>query len=152
MADNNFEAITSQEQLDTIIGERLSRAEKKHAEATAGLQKELETSKASITELEKKIKGYETKYAGVDEKIAEMQKTIKTHETDSVKTRIANEFNIPYGMRDRLRGDTEDEIRADARTLSELLPKADYSKSSEVKTSKEDNNRAAMKGMLKELE
>lgn len=119
-----FEAITSQEQLDSIIKDRLDRAGKKHSEATAELQKELEQLRTSNTELSSKLKDYDEKYSNVDSVISELQGKVKSYETDSVKTRVSREYGIPWEMRDRLRGETEEEIRNDARAFSELLPKS----------------------------
>lgn len=122
-AKKEFEAITSQEQLDSIIKDRLDRASKKHSEATAELQKELESLKTTNTELSGKLSEYDSKYANVDVVISDLQGKVKSYETDSVKTRVSREYGIPWELRDRLRGETEEEIRNDARALSEILPK-----------------------------
>ena len=143
-----FTVIETQEQLDAIIKGRLEREEKKHSEATAGLQSEIETLKSTNDNLIEKLKGFE----GVEEKIAEMQNTIKTYESDSVKTRIAREVGIPYEMRDRLRGETEEEIKADAEFFKKLMPQnTPTPKSTEVIPTDETEEQKAYKEMLKNL-
>lgn len=150
--NNEFTVIETQEQLDSILKGRLEREAKKHSEATAGLQSEIETLKSTNAELSARIKDYDEKYSGIDEKIATMQNTIKTYESDSVKTRVAREFGIPYEMRDRLRGETEDEIRADAETFKKLIPQNQpIPKSTEVVPTEENDRTEAYKKLLKNL-
>lgn len=145
-SEKKFEAITSQEQLDTIIKDRLERASKKHSEATAELQKELESLRATNTELSGKISDYDKKYENVDAVISDLQGKVKSYETDSVKTRVSREYGIPWELRDRLRGETEEEIRNDARALSELLPKNSAPrKSSENSPSNGDEHKEALR-------
>lgn len=144
----DFKVIETQEQLEAIIKGRLERAEKKYSEATAGLQSEIETLKSTNEELTERLKGFD----GVEEKIATMQNTIKTYESDSVKTRIAREVGIPYEMRDRLRGETEEEIKADAELFKKLMPQnASVLKSTEVPPTEESDEKRAYKEMLKNL-
>lgn len=144
--DKKFEAITSQEQLYAIIKDRLDRASKKHSEATAELQKELDSLKTTNTELSGKLSDYEKKYANVDAVISDLQGKVKSYETDSVKTRVAREYGIPWELRDRLRGDTEEEIRNDARALSEILPKNSAPrKSSDTTPANGDEHKEALR-------
>lgn len=146
-----FEAITTQEQLDSIIKGRLEREAKKHSEATAELQRELDTLKASHTEASEKLREYETKAAETSTELEGLRAQVKKYETDSVKTAICKEFNIPFEMRDRLRGETEEEIKADAQALASLLPKQSApQKSTETKPNGDDNS-AALREMVKNL-
>lgn len=146
--NNEFTIIETQEQLDAVLKGRLEREAKKHSEATAGLQSEIETLKSTNAELTAKLESY----AGVEEQISDMKKTIATYETDSVKTRIAREVGIPYEMRDRLRGETEEEIKADAENFLKLIPKNQpVHKSSEIAPANEDNKQEAYMKLLKNL-
>ncbi len=122
MADD-FKPIETQEQLNAIIGERLSRLEKKNSEETAGLRKEIETltkakdeNAAKLAESEKKLKESESK--------------VKEYETAAVKARIAKEAGIPEGFVDRLRGTTEEELKKDAEELKKLFPEGHAPKKS----------------------
>lgn len=53
--------------------------------------------------------------------IAELQKQIKGYETTATKQRIAREKGIPVEMADRLTGETEKDIRADADSMMGTL-------------------------------
>lgn len=120
----NFVAITTQEEFDARISERLKReretlakryeekyagyvARDEHEQAVAELNDQLaaarqaaEESKATIDGLNAKVRGYETA---------------------SVKTRIAHEVGLPYELADRLTGDDEKAIREDAEKLTKLM-------------------------------
>lgn len=84
-----FKVIETQEQLDAILKGRLEREQKKHSEATAGLQSEIETLKSTNAELSARIKDYDEKYSGIDEKLTTMQNTIK----NTSPTRLKREFH-----------------------------------------------------------
>ena len=118
---SEFKAIETQDQLDAIIGERLKREkatyEKQHAgwlspEAVAEQTKDMMTAEQAA----EKYKGYLS-----PEDAAEKDAKIKAYETDSVKMRIAHEKNIPYELVNRLSGDTEEEIRADADAFAKFV-------------------------------
>ena len=118
-----FQTIETQEQLDAIIKGRLDREIKKHSETTAELQSQLDLLKASNDELVQKLEESTTKYAEYDKTILELNGKVAKYESDSVKTRICKEVGIPFEMMDRLKGDTEDEIRKDALEFLNYLPK-----------------------------
>lgn len=154
-----FTPIETQEQLNEVIKGRLEREQKKHSEATAELQnkydeqsKEFEALKSANAEHEATIKALKEKYAGVDDTIADLQNKVKAYESDSVKTRICNEVGIPLDMKDRLKGETEDELKADAEAFLKLLPKnKPVQKSTEVIPTETEDKKRALKEMLKNL-
>lgn len=84
--------------------------------------------------------------------ITELQKQIKGYETNALKQRIAKEKGIPYEMADRLAGETEKDIRADADTMAGTLraykgaaPLADH------QTPAEEGTRAKLRNMLSKM-
>lgn len=145
----DFTPIETQEQLDSIIGERLKRDRETQAKkyegfispddytkkcteydnTISGLQKAIEDGKATATELEA------------------AKAKIKNYEIGSVKTKVAHECGLPYEMAERLRGETEEDIRKDAEALKGMFPKkpAPPLRSDEPTV---DSNRAAMKKLL----
>lgn len=155
MAD--FEAITSQEQLDGVIKGRLEREAKKYEGYTS--PKDLEALKGEydkqIADLNAALEVAGKKQAGHEKELAERDAKIKGYETESIKSRIAHEEGLPYGMSSRLSGDTEDDIRADARALSDLLrlskPAAPLAEP-EKPVGTQDSHRAALKKMLKSID
>lgn len=148
-----FKPINSQEELDSIFKKRLEREKKKNAEATAGLQTELETLKASNKELSSKGKEYE----GLTKEVEELRAKVKDYETNSVKMRIAKELGIPEEMANRLRGDNEEDIRKDAMEFYSALPKTTApQRRTEVMTSEDDgittvNDKSALRSLLQEM-
>ena len=122
MAD--FTPITTQDQFDAAIGERL----KRERETLAKKYSDYEDLKTKVADYEKQIgqltrdaAGAAKKYAGYDKDLADLQAKVKGYETDSVKTRIAHETGLPYELAGRLTGEDEAAIRKDAEALSKLL-------------------------------
>ena len=125
-----FEAITTQEQLDSVIGERLERERNKvHSEYTEKLEgyealKEKATGyESQIEEWNKTIEENNGKIEEFEKSAGEMQAKLKGYETNSVKMRIANEMGIPFELASKLSGDDEEAIRKDAETVSKFIAK-----------------------------
>lgn len=108
-----FTPINTQEEFDALISDRIQRAQntvrKEYADYDS-VKSELSTAK---TDLEKAAQ----QNTDLSNQIKELQEKLSKSETDSAKTRIALETGIPYEMRNRLNGTTEDEIRKDAEEL-----------------------------------
>lgn len=127
MAD--FLPITTQEQLDNLIKDRLGRERetlaKKYEEYTSpdDLSKIKGDYDKQIASLTKEAESSAKKYADFDRQITERDSKIKSYETASVKTRIAHETGLPYEMASRLSGESEDDIRKDAESLVKLIGK-----------------------------
>lgn len=145
---SEFKAIETQEAFDEAIKERLSRAERSVEEKYKGF--------LSPEDVEKKYSGYlspeqvEEKYKGYlsPEEVEKKDSAIKRYETDSAKTRIALENELPYEMASRLSGETEEDIKKDAEAFAKLLKAqkgAPPMKSTETSV---DSKKAAMKKML----
>lgn len=124
MADSNFTPIETQEQFDAAISSRLQRERETAAKRYEGW--------TSPEELQNIRSGYDTQLKGLQDELkaaktthaAELRdrdQTIARYETDSVKTRVAMELGLPYGMASRLTGGTEEEIRADAEALKGIM-------------------------------
>ena len=122
-----FTPITTQEQFDQAIGERLKRkeAEVRKEYADYDTQKQTITEKESkITELEKTITELNGKISGYEQTIGEKDAKIKGYETDSVKTRIAREMGLSFDAVDLLTGDNEEAIKKSATTLKAFVDSA----------------------------
>ena len=149
---SEFKAITTQEEFDAAIGDRLKRERDTVKKGYEGyLSPEEVTQKyagyLSPEDEAKKYKGYLS-----PEEVAKKDAIIKGHETNSVKMRIAHETGIPYELAGRLSGETEDDIRKDAESLSKLMgtQQAPPLASTERGIAGSDT-RAALKGMLTNL-
>ncbi|MFV0414493.1 MAG: DUF4355 domain-containing protein [Oscillospiraceae bacterium] len=122
-----FTPITTQEQFDLAIGERIKRERetlsKKYGdyEAIKGKVSEYETK---IGELNTSIRATAEKYSGYDKQLEELQGKVKGYEANSVKMRIARDAGIPYELAERLTGENEAAIKKDADMLAKLLGKS----------------------------
>lgn len=114
---DEFKPINTQEELDAVIRSRLERERNKFADydaikaSNADLQKALDKAKADM----------QTAAQTSAKKIAELEKQNKDYATAAVKTRIAAEYGIPADIKDRLCGETEEDIKKDAERLAPLF-------------------------------
>lgn len=110
-----FKAITSQEQLDAIISERL----KRERDTVAKQYSDYEQLKKSNKSYENELKALREE----NKRVSELESKVQKYETDSVKTRIAHEYGIPVELATRLNGSNEEEFRKDAELLADLVKK-----------------------------
>lgn len=117
-----FKAIETQEELDRIIQERLSREKGKFADydeiktRNAALEAELDDLKSTIEESSNAAKTHE-------QTIADLNKQIAEKETVNLRTRIALQNGLPIDLANRLVGDDEESIKADAERLASFVSK-----------------------------
>ena len=124
MAD--FTPITTQEEFDSRISERLQRERAKYSDYEdlknkAEQYKDYDDLKKSVETLTGEKNTLQESLNAANSTIEEQKTTIKGYETGSVKTRIAQELGIPYQMIDRLKGETEEDIRKDAESIRKLI-------------------------------
>ena len=122
-----FTPITTQEQFDSVMKDRLERERssvtKKYEGYTSPtdveqIKKDYDTQ---ISTLSKDAETKAKKYEDYDKQLADRDSKIKSYETASVKTRIAHETGLPYEMANRLSGEAEEDIRKDAEALVKLI-------------------------------
>lgn len=121
-----FKAITTQEEFDKAIQDRLNRQkealEKQYADyeeikaRNQDLETEVGTLKTALAESNEKASNY-------DKDLSDLNAKIAGYETANMRTRIALQHGIPYDLASRLIGDDEESIAADAKKLSELVGK-----------------------------
>lgn len=116
-----FDPINTQEELDQIIQARIER-ERKTLETKYSDYDALKTQVADLTQ---KLKDEQTKHSDTVKQIADLQNAVKGYELEALKTNIAQETGIPFALRGRLQGNTEEEIRKDAETLVGLIGQKD---------------------------
>lgn len=150
-----FTPITTQEEFDAAIGERIRR-ERETLSKKYGDYEELKTMsadyKAQIATLNQTIADYTEKTAQRDKSIAELQAKIKGYETASVKTRIAQESGLPYELAQRLSGETEADIRKDAEAISRIIAgQKKYSSPLKSTEPAGDGKREALRALTAEL-
>lgn len=121
-----FKPIESQEALDAVIKNRLERNTKTVTEEVTrkyeGYLSPVDVAKAR-EEDGKKIAELTDKLKGQDTVIADLTAKNKAYELGSAKVRIALESGIPYELADKLSGEDEESIKADALKLSRFVAK-----------------------------
>ena len=116
-----FTPIETQEQLDSIIGERIKEIREKAEKRFEGYLSPEEVTKKfegylSPDEVTKKYEGYLS-----PEEVAAKDAEIKGYAANAVKTRIAHELGLSYESIDFLKGEDEESIRKSAETLKALV-------------------------------
>ena len=102
------------EVIDQIMKEHGKAIQSAKPQDYDSLKEENEQLKQRIGELEgtvEELKGYK-------DQLTEKDNLIKEYELKNVKYRIAVEAGIPLALADRLSGETEEEIKADAEKLA----------------------------------
>jgi hypothetical protein len=153
MAD--FKPITTQEEFDAAIGDRIKRERESMAKKYGDyddLKKRVADQETEIGTLTRERDDNAKKYAGYDKTVADLQAQVKGYEASSVKMRIAHETGIPYEMATRLRGETEEDIRKDAAILARFVSKNKYTGPLKGEgPDGESAERASMRQMLQNL-
>lgn len=114
---SDFKPITTQEEFDVAIKERLSREKAKYSD--------YDQLKSRVTELETENVGLKSTIeannqskADADKQLEVLQNQIAGYETASLRTRVALQHGLPYDLADRLQGNDEESFKADAERLA----------------------------------
>lgn len=110
--------LMTQEEVNKLVGSEKAKAKSKAETEAAEKYKDFDAFK-------EKAEKYDADIGSKDGKIKELEDKVKKYESDSVKTRIAKAAGLPEGMADRLRGETEEELKADAEGLAKFITKKD---------------------------
>lgn len=155
-----FETITTQEQFDEMVKDRLEREREKFSgfdeyRTKAGeydtVKKERDEFQESIKALQKAIEGDEEN-AGYKKRVEELSGEVEKYKINTLKTAIAREKGIPTEFADRLTGKDEEELRKDAESIAKVFKTGRRQQplaSNEPNTI--DKKTAAMKNMLDKL-
>lgn len=108
-----FTPITTQEELNKLIGNRVKSLKEEHEKETAEYQRQIADLTAAADSAAKK-------YAKYDQEMAEKDAKIKGYETNSVKMRIAHEMGLAYEAASFLQGEDEEAIKKSAESLKKL--------------------------------
>lgn len=101
-----FTPINTQEEFDAAVLERYGDID--------ALKQSAETAGQNLTTANERIGTLEKSNADLDKKV-------KTYQAEQTKVKIAMSMGLPYEMAERLRGETEKDIRADAEAMKKLL-------------------------------
>ncbi|CYW67384.1 capsid assembly scaffolding protein Gp46 family protein [Streptococcus suis] len=117
---SEFKVIETQEELDNIVKARLNRLKEQYADydelksrvstleaENAGLKNTVAQSNQTAADYESQIEGYKSTIAG--------------YETAKTKTAIALKYGLPFEFADRLQGEDEESLTADAERFASLM-------------------------------
>lgn len=107
------------EVIDKIMKEHGKTIQSVKPEDYDDIKAENKTLKDTVTTLENSLKEFE----GYEDKLAEKDNKIKEYELKNLKYRIANENGIPLELASKLSGETEEDLKKDAETLSSFITK-----------------------------
>lgn len=119
-----FQAITSQEQLDSVIGERLRRQKEQFEEEIKEYKALKEINKKLQAELEQKnqfIEESKKETSMRTEDYEKLEKELSSLKLQQLKQKIAINNGIPLDLANRLSGEDEETLLEDAKTLSQFI-------------------------------
>ncbi|WP_326931507.1 DUF4355 domain-containing protein [Enterococcus avium] len=152
---SDFKVIETQEELDKIIQARLDRQkeslEKQFADydqlktRNEELENEVGTLRTTINDTNEKAKDYDTV-------ISDLNAKISGYETANLRTKIALQNGLPIDLADRLVGDDEESLNADAQRFAGYVkPAAPVPPLKDAETPLGDNKSNAYKNLLNGL-
>ena len=123
-----FTPIETQEQFDAMVKERVERAKKSTAKEFETQLKDLESIKEQLTSkdaeleaLKAKITDFESEKKANEESYQGMQKELSELKLKALKTNVAIEAGLPADLADRLTGEDEETLKADAEKLASFV-------------------------------
>lgn len=119
---SDFTPITTQEEFDSAIKDRLNREREKFSD--------YETIKTQNTEYAEALATYKSQVEDLTSKNTEFKKSVATlqqkvtgYEKANLKIKVAQEAGIPYELANKLSGDDEKALKKDAETLKKFITK-----------------------------
>lgn len=127
-----FKAITTQEEFEAAIKDRLDRINAKYADyddlkkkagESDGLRKDLENANAEIKKLKDAADAAAATLANHDQEVGSLKDRAEKAEKSLLQRTIAEEAGLPSSLASRLAGSTEAEMREDAKNLAQFVTK-----------------------------
>lgn len=156
---SEFKVIETQEDFDKAIQKRLAQKDRELAETykeylSPEKVKDLKDSyESKIADIKKSLDAATEKITKNDQIVSDLTKRAQTAETSLLKTKIAHEKGLPLELAGRLVGSTEEELTADAETLSGIIKPSHSAPlhTGEVKGGQSGTPNQAMLGLLSSL-
>ena len=143
--------ITTQEELDKIIKDRIERAENKVRER----YKDYEQIKANLEKMQAEKGESEASH---QKEIDALNGKISALTIESLRAKAAREYGIPYDFQDRLKGTTAEELEADAKALAPMFQRGQVGQTNGIafrandpKPADGDKTREALRGWLSDV-
>lgn len=116
-----FTPITTQEDFDKAIATRLQRERDKAVKETEGRFADYEQLKSDIESFKSKYEEINGQLTEKNTEVDKLNAQIKANETANTRAKVARELGIPFDMADRIKGETEDEMKEDAKILASFV-------------------------------
>lgn len=117
---SEFTPITTQEDLDKIIKNRLDRERAKYSDYDT-LQTKIEELEKEKLNLQSTIDGYKKSDSNNISKISDLEKKVSEWEMTSLKQQVALRCGLPFELHDRLTGVDEESLTEDAQRLASFM-------------------------------
>lgn len=120
----NFKPIETQEELNNLIASRLERAKESVKKEYEEKYKDYDAYKSQIEALNNDKNSLETQLNELNEKLSTfdaLDAKTKKLEAENLKIKIALSEGIPFEMAGRLAGETEEEIKRDAKAMANFI-------------------------------
>lgn len=147
-----FKPIETQEELDAIITKRLDRERRKIGEEYsdyAELKKAREEYEKTISALQGELAQAKETIGTHDTTVSELTEKVKGYEIREQRRKIALETGLSIELADRIQGEDEESMKADAENLAKVFNRPTPLASAEqTQVSSEE---AAYRTMLKDL-
>lgn len=154
---SEFKVIETQEQFDSMIADRISRAKesvKKDYEgwiSPAALEEKEKGYNDQITSLNETINKNKEDIKSANASMEDMKKKLAKYESDSVKTRIAGEFGLSADAIGFLQGDDEESIKKSAEALKNLMGPRHPAPLGSYEGGGEDDTKEAYRKMIRNI-
>lgn len=120
----NFKPIETQEELNNLIASRLERAKESVKKEYEEKYKDYDAYKSQVETLNNDKNSLETQLNELNEKLSTfdaLDTKTKKLEAENLKIKIALSEGIPFEMAGRLAGETEEEIKRDAKAMANFI-------------------------------
>ena len=150
----SFKTIETQEEFDRIISERLSRQKESFEKQLADYD-QLKTAKADLESqvgtLQSTIEQSKAGQEDYTKQISDLTSKVAGYETANLRTRIALQNGLPFDLADRLVGDDEESIKADAERLSSFVTKQHLAPLKDVEPNIQKDENSAYRKLVEGL-
>lgn len=123
--EEKFKPITTQEELDAAIGARLARQkeslENGFKSERESLRKTIREHEGTIGELRKAAEAFDKTKEAQEKELGKLRERVKGFERTALTERAAEAAGLSRAFAARLRGETEEELTADAKELAKLV-------------------------------
>lgn len=154
-----FTPIETQEQFDAMVKERVERAKKSAAKEfetqlkdLEGIKEQLTSKDSEIEALKAKITDFEGAKKANDESFNSMQKELSELKLKALKTNVAIEAGLPADLADRLTGEDEETLKADAEKLASFVGSKKVAPSFKTEEAPKDPTEEGYREMARYLE